>query len=239
MLKNLTIILLFGLMLIKPLYAKNLKLNNATYQALAGNLAIKAHYPQVAGRKLSSAAQQFNQHMRNFIMNEVKEFKLNTKDVNASIPGQTNTRNTLEIKYQQTLVTAGNDSIISILFTTYTNYAGTAHPNFEHTTFNYDLTRGQWLTLRNLLSTSGYLGAFKEIAVKHLVKTKSFKVDEIKDYINFTHWNFDRQGLMFTFDNFPHVFGPQKALIAYTDIAKFAAADSIINRCNQHQCHFN
>ena len=123
----------------------------------------------------------------------------------------------IDVNYQ--VISAAN-GLLSILFDVST-YTGGAHPNTSHIALNYDLNKGQALTLADVFKPNvDAVATLAAMATDELKRTNRlvFPDGAAPKPENYKVWNFDFNNLLITFDQYqvmPYSAGPQTVAIPY------------------------
>lgn len=193
--------------------------------------SIDANYPQLTGKTLSPAAQQFNKVVSEMTHKEIEQFK---KYVKVDMPHMNTLpdelkNNTLHIDYDVDFIKPGDQAIISLRLSIEGFQAGRAHPYHNHRVLNFDLGTGKVLSLNDLFKPrSNYLNLLSRFSVKKL-NTKlqdKFMIAEGTKPIekNFQNWNLEPDGIVITFDEYqvaPYSYGPQEVEIPFETLKAF------------------
>ncbi len=135
--------------------------------------------------------------------------------------------NMLDVDYK---VFHATPSLISIRFSIYTNFYGSAHPFTTFQSFNYDISQGKVLSLGDIFNSNHYLQFLatyiKEPLTKQLSTAASSPTEPFPEGLkptseNFAIWNLTSDGLLLTFPPYQvaaYVFGPQEVTIPYIKI---------------------
>jgi hypothetical protein len=163
---------------------------------------------------------QVNQAIAAVIQNQLDGFlrDMSTWEVPAEMKDQASE---FDVNYQ---VMQDSDGKLSILFTRFNFYAGSAHPNTQFFVLNYDLNAGKQLTLSDLFAPgSDYLSRLSAAARKQLTSGDFPLFDEGLEPVdsNFSNWNLQDKNLVISFDQeqiAPHAAGTLSATIPLTDL---------------------
>jgi hypothetical protein len=173
---------------------------------------VDIHYPYFDGQD------DFNAAMEDRILELGKSF---VRDVDNSkdIPAPEGTYSALET--QSTVRYAGYD-LISVELTVSQYLTGAAHPNAYTITVNYDLATARTLTLDDVLAVGG-LETVSKYCIDTLQRTGELEWAEgaAPQAEYYQNWNFDRQGLIITFDPYQvgsYAAGFHKVTIPYSDL---------------------
>lgn len=181
---------------------------------------IKAKYPQAVGAQRNPRLARLNQELHALITKDVSGFR----DDFAAPEERMGVGSSYEADYQMSLKTA---DLISLTFYVNTYYEGAAHGNQHTIAFNYDLTTGRVLALKDLFKPgSDYLKVISDYATAELKKKLLPDADEEwiekgagADDKNYRSWNIKKDGLFITFDPYQVVYyaaGPQEVTIPYS-----------------------
>jgi uncharacterized protein DUF3298/peptidoglycan-N-acetylmuramic acid deacetylase PdaC-like protein len=185
------------------------------------NASINTETAQLTGG--DARAEKFNKIMNDFVGKKVGEFEdLARKEKEESrrknLPGFA-----MDLSY---VVKHSDKNLISIIYQENT-FTGGAHGNSASTTFNYDLDRGEVLSLADLFnSNSNYLKVISDYCIAELRERKIGQDDWIREGAgaemkNYERWNIVPEGLLITFDTYQvaaYVEGPQVALIPFSKL---------------------
>jgi len=183
-------------------------------------LSITIRVPALTG-SLDPRALKFN-HEMSAVVDDAKRlyFNINSKDlpVDPHLPGSS-----LDISFKL-LSPPGNFFSLKFYFTSYVK--GAAHP-FDYTqTANYDLEKGEDVTLDQLfLPGSDYLGVISAYCITKLQTSEIRSVLSAEgaqpDAKNYRNWNITADGLIITFDEYqvaPYAVGPQLIIVPYSEL---------------------
>jgi hypothetical protein len=141
-------------------------------------------------------------------------------------------KSTLELTYHLFLQRVKNYPFLSIRFTINSYAAGGAYPNVTHKVLNYDLKTGNPIVLSELFKVnSNYMETIKKYSTEYLAKKIGQSVKEIEPQLTFNNWNISPQGLVFTFDDFPHALGTQTVSIPYAQLKNILSPSTPIYSC--------
>lgn len=203
-------------------YANNpLTITQQTSNSNKDGTNITLQYPQYTGTDLSPEAKQFNQLVDQVITDETSQFKSLVTDAH------TTSESTLEIKSE---VYQLPTPYVSVRFIITSFVGGGAYPNVHHRTLNFNLNTGQIITLEELFKPSAnYTEIFDTYFIKTLSKKTNLPATEIKDSsaLNYKHWNMTRDGILISFDDFPHALGEPEVMIPYTILKHILAFEPL------------
>lgn len=157
----------------------------------------------------------FSKAVANFISQTVSEFKNGLTE----IAGGPNTPSTLDIGYDAYTT---NNGLISLRFRIDQYMTGAAHPSHYTYTLNYNLGDDKLVVLSDLFKPGAkYLDVIAAYTVTTLKQQERLLFPEgaTAKAENYSHWNFDRGGLLFTFDPYqvgPYAQGSSEVLVPYT-----------------------
>lgn len=226
---------------------KTLILTSQT-QHLASDVShyqMDTEYPELNGTPLPANAAKFNQMINDMVSTIITDFKVQVVENSAGtqkLPPEVN-HNTLQVHYKATVLTAGNDHVISIRLDTETQYAGAAHPIHTIHVMNYQLDSGKLMRLEDLFKPkSNYLDLFSTFARSDLANKvkmddpKTFETGTAPEASNFQNWNLQSDGIQVTFNEYqvaPYVFGQPEVLVPYNVFHEVIASQSPIAVCLQ------
>src|SRR5204862_7156403 len=123
---------------------------------------------------------------------------------------------------------ADSDFIV-VSFTVGTFFAGTAHPNSNYVTVNYDIKSGRDIQLKDLFKpNSKYFAAISRYCIPKLKKKLGADASEMVDQgaapreENYKNWCITGSGLLILFDSYQvtsYAAGPQQVMIPFSRIA--------------------
>jgi hypothetical protein len=182
---------------------------------------IKARYPQAVGAQRDPRLIKLNQELRALITKDIGGFR---DDFQAPEERMGAVGSYYDAEYWVSLSTP---QLVSLTFGVSTYYEGAAHPNHHTIAFNYDLTTGRLLTLKDLFKPgSDYLQVISDYTIQALKEKLGEDADE--EWIqrgaganeeNYKSWNVTKTGLVVTFDPYQVVYyaaGPQEITIPYS-----------------------
>lgn len=135
--------------------------------------------------------------------------------------------NALEVNYKMFSATR---NLISIRFSIYTFFYGSAHPLTLYQSLNFDANQGKILSLTDVFKSGDYLQFIstysKNFLTKKLSKDAATQTEPDPEGLkpipdNFKVWNITPKGLLITFPPYQvaaYAFGPQEVLIPYSAI---------------------
>lgn len=176
--------------------------------------------PMLTGT-LTPAGEKFNKQVNIIVAKEVDQFTQDAKEFgdnarkNNSFPGATSN---MHVDYKIISHTRNKEPFVSIIFSFDSSLMGAAHPNIIHRTLNFDFSNGQVVSMSELFqSNSNYVSIFNNYCAGKLSKKVSQTPNEIKESsaLKYDNWNLKPQGILITFDDFPHVIGPIDLLVPY------------------------
>ena len=187
----------------------------------------------------------FNQLITSIINEEITYFKQKVGDAAdfQKTVDKTKIRNRMTIDYNSAVINLEEQPLISIRFIIQGYVTGMAHPYHRYRVLNFDVDAGKEIQLAELFkSDSNYLEFIADFAHKEL--GKQFKDDSMlangtsPTSQNFANWNFNLNGLRFTFDEAtvaPAVNGMQSVLIPYSEMKKLIDPESVLGKCLAHR----
>jgi hypothetical protein len=184
---------------------------------------ISAQTPKFAGSD-DPRAQSFNKKVNDLIQGEIEYFRKNILAQTVALT--VSSGSFFDAKY--TVVFQSN-SLWSLKFD-FMGYAdGAAHTYHYSKTFNYDLERGEKLSLDDLFRPdSNYLEAVSSYCIFELSKRDigfygGFEQGAEPEAKNYRNWNITSSGLMITFDEYqvaPYAAGAQTVIVPYMELQK-------------------
>ena len=181
---------------------------------------IKARYPQATGAARNPSLVKMNQELRSLITKDVGGFR----DDFQAPEERMGTGSYYEANYWVSLATP---NLVSLTFGVSTYYEGAAHPNHHTIAFNYDITAGRALAIKDLFKPgSNYMKVISDYTIAEL--KKKFAPDADEEWIqrgaganeeNYKSWNITKRGLLVTFDPYQVAYyaaGPQEVTIPYS-----------------------
>jgi hypothetical protein len=177
----------------------------------------------------------FNQAVSQLIQKQVAGFKKSLLDVT---PSPASPGSTLDVEY--TLVSQ-SAQIVSLRLNMDQYMAGAAHPLQTSVSFNYDLAKGQEISLDQLfVPGANYLPALSDYCKTALNKTDLGSVlfmDGLSPTAdNYRNWNISDQGLVITFDEYqvaPYAAGPQTVTVPYQALKDLIAPQGPLAEFNK------
>lgn len=121
-------------------------------------------------------------------------------------------------------ITLADDNVISVYLSVSPFIAGAAHPGYYSRTLNFDMKRGESLTLQDLfLAESDYLGIISAYCVNDLLKRDAlaYPVGAEPTDDNYRNWNLGPAGLRITFDPYqvlPWASGTQEVVVPFSEL---------------------
>ena len=188
---------------------------------------IKVTYPII---KKTDYTDELNKQIQLVVDEVIKTFK---KDMSENQPltpiaiPLTFESNSLDINYE---VFSATSDVLSIRFSIYTSFYGSAHPFKTFQSFNYDLDKGKVLSLGDIFKSNNYLQFLSDYSKKELTKKLSAAASaSTEPYLeglkpiakNFQIWNVTSKGLLLTFPPYQvaaYVFGPQEVVVPYSEL---------------------
>lgn len=189
---------------------------------------LDAIYPLFTGNKLTPAQTQFNAVIEDTLDTERSEFLKILND----ITNTTSSSPDMDIRYTTELLTPQELPIMSIRFTVSTMIPGNAYPNLVRRTVTFDFAKGRGIGLAELFKeNSDFIPVLNHYCEKKLsvLLNQSPKQIEESGALNYAQWNITVEGLLISFDDFPHVFGPVEVLIPYAELQSVLKPNGITN----------
>ena len=179
--------------------------------------------------------------MKETVNNEIDDFKNQVKqsqEFQKNLPKNLR-KNTLNIDFNASALTGGNDHILSIRLSMQAYIGGMAHPSLKHVVINYNLDTNQKMELSDLFTPeSDYLSVLAEYAsdllARRLMDKQMLMEGTRPNPENYKNWNLKPTGLLITFDETqvaPYVNGTQTVLIPYAKLKKIISPQSILAQC--------
>ncbi len=183
---------------------------------------ITGQTPQLQGSN-DPRVTAFNTSMQNLTQTEVDAFKKNMQDV-IVIPEVPNS----SFIFQYNLASPSGSNIISIKFTFEGFTSGAAHPYHYIKTVNYDLEKGQELTLDQVFSAgTDYLQIISDYCKTQLSRRdigfEGFASGADPTPENYQNWNVTADGLLIAFNEYqvaPYAAGLQTVVVPYSELAQ-------------------
>lgn len=180
---------------------------------------IKARYPYLTG-SASPYLAAFNQAVEEYVTGQLNSFY-------QSLAESQDASGMLEIDFLPTMI---DTNVVSALLKTTTFLPGSAHTSTLSYAFNYDLERGQVLSLSDLFQSGApYLQALSDASIETLRARGSlqWEAGALPREENFRAWNITPEGLLITFDEYrvaSYDAGPQTVLIPYSRLQQIIRA---------------
>ena len=207
------------------------------------NYKIDLKYPQLSGESLSAAARYFNERMKEFSNSEMTEFesKVNDNLEAAKKLPENLQKNTFDLNFNASIFSAKDVILMGIRFNKEYFYAGYAHPSHDIEIYNYDLTSGKEIMLKDIFTPgSNYLKVIADYCRAEL--NKRMKLQNIKVIAsgldpkieNYDMWNVEPDGLLFIFDEgqvVPYTAGQPEVFIAYKTLKAIIAPTAPVAVC--------
>jgi hypothetical protein len=202
-----------------------------------------ATYPQITGKHLSDAAQQFNQQVNKKVNDEIQQFKDSVKrdTLHRETLPESVRYNNLKIDYDIDIIHPDQLSLISVRLNIEGMQAGRAHPFHLHRVLNFDLTHGKELALSDLFKPkTRYLTALAKYSNTKLNASLQDKWMITKGaqprMQNYKNWNIQADSILITFDEYqvaPYSEGPQEVEVPFSELQTlFSPQAMIISRAN-------
>lgn len=233
---------------------KKVEPNKTDYYTLTLN------FPEIKSALSTKVDQHFNAYAANLVNQVVKKFVtdakegmqwfLQRKQQGHALPFPLSEKNNvLQITYR---IFYAKNGIVSLRFQKYTYFYGSAHPNTQSFTINYDLVQDKPLALADLFQpNSGYLKKISDycrvqITAKLYGKQTTGSANNPQLEIlakgtepvlsNFTSWNITSKNLLINFDPYAvaaYAEGPQYVFIPYTLLMPLLIPNGPISRVIQ------
>lgn len=200
---------------------------------------ITAEYPVLSGGNEAIDA-KFNKLMLAEVMKSVNSFKKDMNGLTAQdFKYMKDAKMTYYLETDYTIELA-NDKIVSIgIFSS--TFEGGAHPNHFSSAFNFDLSTGTALKLKDLFKPgANYLKTISELCIKKLKESDEEEFDD--EWLatgagpkeeNFTSWNIKKNGISINFDPYQvssYASGPHDVLITFDELKSILKKDGIIGK---------
>ena len=198
-------------------------------QGQAPIYTITAQTPKLTGND-DPRAQAFNRGVDEIVSQEIGYFREN---VLAQMPVQSFTVGSSFDAQSTLILQQGNIWSLKFIFSGYAD--GAAHPYQYSITFNYDLERGDELSLGDLFPPeSDFLGVISRYCIAELSRRDigfygGFQQGAEPSPENYRSWNITAGGLSITFDEYqvaPYAAGPQIVLVPYGELASLINSKS-------------
>jgi hypothetical protein len=198
-------------------------------QGQAPVYTISAQTPKLTGSD-DPRAQAFNRGVEEIVLQEVGYFREN---VLAQMPVQPLTVGSSFDAQYTVVFQQGHLWSLKFVFSGYAD--GAAHPYQYSSTFNFDLERGEELSLEELFPPdSDFLGVISRYCIAELSKRDigfygGFQQGAEPSPENYRNWNITPEGLSITFDEYqvaPYAVGPQIILVPYGELASLINSKS-------------
>jgi hypothetical protein len=198
-------------------------------QGQAPTYTISAQTPKLAGTD-DPRAQAFNDGVEKIVLKEIEYFR---KNVLAQMPAQSAmSGSSFDVQYTVVLQ-QGNLWSLKFNFSGYAD--GAAHPYQYNATFNFDLERGEKLSLGDLFPPdSDFLTVISRHCISELTKRDigfygGFQQGAEPTTDNYRNWNIAADGLLITFDEYqvaPYAAGTQTVIIPYSELNPLISSKS-------------
>lgn len=186
---------------------------------------IGAAYPQFEGGR-AGAVQKLNAEIKALVSRQAAEFRKQAKEwMQENRPrgrsaGDPPEASQLSVSYD---VLAAAHGVVSLRFSGFTYFPGTAHPSHDHEVFTYSLRDGRALALEDLFKPgSAYLKTLSEYCIEELGLDDEWRQGAAPKRENFARWNITRNGLLITFGEYqvaPYVAGMPEVVIPFGELA--------------------
>lgn len=182
---------------------------------------LSAQTPKLTGSE-DPRAQTFNEAVDEIVRNEIDYFREN---VLTQMPVQPTTSGSFFDAQYTMVFQSGNIWSLKFIFSGYAD--GAAHPYHYTMTFNFDLERGQVLSLGDLFPPdSDFLHVLSSYCIAQLSQRDigfygGFQQGAEPSDENYRNWNITSDGLLITFDEYqvaPYAAGPQTVVIPYSEL---------------------
>ncbi len=127
------------------------------------NYSIHISYPQIEGTHSGSAG-AFNTYTFKVMNGYADSFRVDMKD------WKQKSEYGSEFEITDTVIFV-NEDVISVLFSVYSSFAGTAHPSHYSVSINYDLKLNKVLNISDLF-TGNYLDIISRNSIQQIIKQK-------------------------------------------------------------------
>ncbi|HQU84209.1 MAG TPA: DUF3298 and DUF4163 domain-containing protein [Pyrinomonadaceae bacterium] len=200
---------------------------------------ITAEYPVLSGGNAMIDA-KFNKLMLAEVMKPVNSFKKDMVGMTAQdFKYMKDAGMTYYLESDYTIELA-NDKIVSIgIFSS--TFEGGAHPNHFSSAFNFDLSTGTVLKLKDLFKPgANYLKTISALCIKKLKESDQEEFDD--EWLangagpkeeNFSSWNIKKNGILINFDPYQvssYASGPHDVLITFDELKSILKKDGIVGK---------
>lgn len=211
------------------------------FQYAKPKIVIKSIYPELQSEMQPEAIAGLNQLVMDLVKEESRQFKnrvLQYESNQTHIP-RAKLKNNFYIDYSSSFGRMGKNYVFSYRFSMQGYIGGMAHPYHYHRVINYDLTKGEEISLSELFSPGDeYLKVLSEYSRETLLRRLQNKnmvmQGTVPTFDNFKNWNLRANGILITFEEYqvaPYVNGAQTVLIPYSILQPYIPSDSLLAGC--------
>lgn len=181
-------------------------------------------------RKQDRPLEWFNSAVDAFVKGRLYHFEAGVQDL-PDEPSFSQGEAGLSIDYE---LIASAPKFIAILLEAHEFYPGMAHPIHEAQVLNYDLERGELLSLSALFKPgANYIEAIAAFIAARLREERELEVSDLPPGIvataeNYRHWNITPTGLVITFEHYqvgPYSDGTPRFTVPWSVLGKILRAD--------------
>lgn len=182
--------------------------------------AIAAAYPKFEGGSRSVVA-KLNAEIERLVTKRVADFRKQAEEWTREhrAEGLKPDPSDLSIDFEALAVVEG---LVSLRFSTFSYFVGTAHPSHDSEVFNYDVRAARRLELEDLFAPGAtYLKALADYCIGELAPDGSVPAGAAPTRENYALWNITRDGLRITFAEYqvgPYVAGQPEVTIPYKEL---------------------
>lgn len=208
-------------------------------------MVMKIIVPKITSGGVDENIRDFNRQVYKIIKDEKLAFK---RAVDEQAEQQKDLkkpklRNDLNMDFASSILSKGEDPIVSLRFSINGYITGMDKPYRYHRVLNYDLNSGHVISLKEMFTEdSDYLEKLstlsRQILAKQVKDTSHIYEGTEPTIDNFKNWNLNPNGLRITFEPSqvaPAQYGTQTILIPYAELKDIIDDDSTIGRCINHK----
>jgi hypothetical protein len=197
---------------------------------------IDAIYPQISGKNISKAAEEFNQRVFTMVSNNLQSFKNSVKQdfPHMKTLPESVQHNQLKVDYDIDVINPL--SLVSVRLTIESMQAGRAHPYNQHQVLNFDLLNNKELALSDLFKPDAkFLEAIANYSNSRLQESVNEKdkwmiSEGTKPLLkNYKNWNIEADAILITFDEYqvaPHMYGPQEVEVPFSELKNLLSKEA-------------
>lgn len=208
-------------------------------------MVMKIIVPKITSDGIDENIKLYNQEVYNIIKDEKLAFQRAVEeqaDIQKNLK-QPELRNDLNMDFASSILSKGEDPIISLRFSISGYIAGSNKPYRYHRVLNYDLNSGHVMALKELFKPDvNYLEKISSLSrvmlAKKIKDTSRIYSGTEPTLDNFKNWNINPNGLSITFEPnqvAPLQYGTQTILIPYAELNDMIDPDSTIGNCLKHK----